>query len=475
MADKKNAIYNENILFNERDNYIYEQIIEKINYFYKLEDISDLIKYSNYSTFKKNNFIFNMIELISIKYKYIKDNFINYKKNLISLEKQIYKNGKESLIDKNKNKDENGDKNEQEKEIKQYSIDKEKSSVFKGLKKIISNHFDKNYKDKYDIYPFGSSTQFLGNKNSDIDIYLDLRKLSSYEKENFIESLQKIFKLKKPLVISKRICCLTIEYEEIEIDLSLLGLPPYIHSLLFREYSLMDPRFPLVAISLKKFIKNLGLAKNENYINKYLNSFCWISLLIAFLQDIIDPPILPKVFSYNNNSIINSNIEYGNFYKSKNIKYNNKYSKLRQFINNIKNENVELPSCLFNPDELKKIYYEQIGKNKNKMSCAEILLKFLEFIIYYFKFDILFVNFSMEKEGFENNNKLKNDNSEFGKYYNKYYKKDGTILIRDPIDSHYNPAQSLKIENFEIFIENLKNGYKSLLQNGNLNCLLNEK
>lgn len=477
LVDKEDVSYNEESLFNDRDNYIYKQIMEKIEYFYKLEDISDLMNFSNYSTLnsENSNFIFNMIELVTRKYKYINNNFNAFQKNLISLEKEIYKIAKDSGIFE----EYLSDKNKQE--VNKYKIDKKKSYIFNKIKEKISDYFDKKYKDKYSIYPIGSSTQFLGSNSSDLDIYLDLTKLSPYDKEIFIESLQTLFKITKPLVISRRVCVLTIEYNEMEIDISLLALCPYIHSLLFREYSLMDPRFPLVAISLKKFIKNLGLTKKGNELFNYLNSFCWISLLVAFLQDIVEPPILPKIFSHSdkNDSKIMCNIEYGNFYNKKRY-YNPKKitSKLREFINNIKTKNVELPSCLSNKDELRKIYDEQIGKNpnKNNMSCSEILLAFLEFIIFYFKYDIIYADCSDKKEGFENIYKLKNDESEFGKYYNKTYnyfdKVNGMFLIRDPIDPYYNPAQTLKDDFFEEFIENLKYGYVSLIKYGSLDSII---
>ena len=476
LIDKEDVCYNEEILFNDRDNYIYKQIMEKIEYFYKLEDISDLMKFSNYSTLnsENSNFVFNMIELFTRKYKYINNNFKTFQRNLILLEKEIYKIGKDSGIFEEYLEDKD------KQEVKKYKLDKKKSYIFKKVKEIISKNFDEKFKDKYSIYPIGSSTQFLGGNSSDLDTYLDLTKLSPYDREIFIQSLQKLFKIKRPLVISRRICVLTIEYNEMEIDISLLALCPYIHSLLFREYSLMDPRFPLVAISLKKFIKNLGLTKKGNELFNYLNSFCWISLLVAFLQDIIEPPILPKVFWHSDKkgSKISCDIEYGNFYNKRYYRPSKNSSKLREFINNIKTKNVELPSCLFNKDELRKIYDEQIGKNPNKnhMSCSEILLEFLEFIIFYFKCDIIYSDCSDKKEGFENINKLKNDESEFGKYYNKTYnyydKVNGMFLIRDPIDPYYNPAQTLKDDNFEEFIEILKYGYVSLIKHGSLESII---
>ena len=482
LIDKEDMSYNEEILFNDRDNYIYKQIMEKIEFFYKIEDISDLMNFSNYSTLnsENSNFIFNMIELITRKYKYINNNFKTFKKNLILLEKEIYNLAKDSCIFEEYLDDKDKDKEKQE--VKKYKLDKKKSFIFNKIKEIISKNVDVKYKDKFSIYPIGSSTQFLGSNNSDLDTYLDLTKLSPYDKEIFILTLQNLFKIKKPLVISRRVCVLTIEYNEVEIDISLLALCPYIHSLLFREYSLMDPRFPLVAISLKKFIKNLGLTKKGNELFNFLNSFSWISLLVAFLQDIIEPPILPKIFSHSdkNDSKIICNIEYGNFYYNKKRYYKpyKNINKLREFLNNIKCKNVELPSCLFNKDELRKIYDEQIGKNpnKNNMSCAEILLEFLEFIIFYFKCDIIYSDCSEKKEGFENIYKLKNNESEFGKYYNKTYsyfnKVNGMFLIRDPIDPYYNPAQTLKDDNFEEFIENLKYGYVSLIKYGSLDSMI---
>ena len=42
--------------------------------------------------------------------------------------------------------------------------------------------------------------------------------------------------------------------------------------------------------------------------------------------------------------------------------------------------------------------------------------------------------------------------------------KDGNILIRDPIDPHYNPAYTLTNGNYEFFIENLKKGNLNLLK-----------
>ena len=205
-------------------------------------------------------------------------------------------------------------------------------------------------------------------------------------------------------------------------------------------------------------------------------------LLITFLQDIISPPILPKLLSHKNNSNIFYTIQYGNNKeKIKNFDY---------FVENIKEENTLLPDSLLNNKALYEIYHEQIEKNgpqnKNNLSCAEIFLYFLEFIIYYFKSDSVYVNCSIENEGYESMSNILNYNDandinkkddRFSEYFqNKYFKirncydnkmtRDGLILIRDPLDPHYNPGQSLRIGNYITFIENLKIGYLSLLKYG---------
>ena len=113
-------------------------------------------------------------------------------------------------------------------------------------------------------------------------------------------------------------------YENISFDLSVLGYPLYIHSLLHREYSLIDSRFPMVGLAIKKLKEILELDKNT-----YINSFCWMNLLVIFLQDIIKPPILPKLYSDKDiNKLIYQDIEFGHNNKNRII---NKKSSFRLY------------------------------------------------------------------------------------------------------------------------------------------------
>ena len=489
---------NIDILFSELDNKIYEEVKTKFQHFYSINqfnsnDINDLIYFSsNKISNKEYNIILNMVEHVCEKRKYIYNNFEKYKNNLINLEKQILNLGQKTF------KMEGNGKN-----IEKYSIKISQKIVFESLLEDINRYIDKQYLNKFELYPYGSITQFLGGNDSDIDIYLDIKKIKGkQDKINFLYHLNSIIKkitgkYVNP-VISTRLCVIPFKYTcpnngiNCDFDISLMGFCPYLHSVLIRGYALMEPRFRLLAISLKNFIKLLEI-KNDSKKLDYLNSFSWMILLITFLQDIIKPQILPKVLSNNNNSIKNAQIEYGQNTK--------KYRDFDRFVWSIKPENTFLPDTFFNKNLVKQIYKEQIEqkqKEKNNLTCAEIFLYFLEFIIYYFKNDSIYVNCSIENEGFEsmyyilNNNDINQKNisdERFQEYFKfRYYKarnyndnnktRDGLILIRDPLDPHYNPGQTLRSGNYYNFMNRLKKGYLSLLQNGdfdNLKSIINDE
>ena len=489
LSSDKICNFDIDILFSELDTKIYTEVMEKIEHFYSINqfnsnDINDLI---NCSTSKignnESNIILNVVEHVCEKMKYIYNNFKQYKENLINLEKQIFKLGQKTL-----KMEGNGNK------IEKYSIKIIQKIIFDSLLENIKKNINKRYEKKFKLYPYGSITQFLGGNDSDIDIYLDIRQLDKDEKISFLYNLKntirKITDGEVKLVISTRLCVISFKYSSnginTEFDISLMGFCPYYHSVLLRTYSLMEPRFPLLGISLKHFIKLLKLKNNENNKPDFLNSFSWMILLITFLQDIIKPKILPKVLSYNNNN--------NNSIKSFKIEYGQKFTKIRDFncfVESINPENTFLPDSLFNTKIAMQIYKEQIENNekenmKNNLSCAEIFLCFLEFIIYYFKNDSIYVNCSIENEGYEsmfyilNNNDINQNNiidERFQEYFKYRYHKsknyndnkktrDGLILIRDPLDPHYNPGQTLRSGNYITFINRLKKGYLNLLQYG---------
>ena len=478
----RNCNTNLDILLSNEDNKIYDKLIANINMFYTIKNSINLI--SGYSKELKNyEFPFNIIELINFKNELIAKNFQKYKLNLINIEKYIYYLGCESLFpNRNIIKRNN---------ISFYSINSHLKNVVTYLDIFLHKKLHFNFK----LYPYGSATEFLSDKESDIDLFLDISEIE--ENENKIKFLCVLFKIIRNidkhanLTISTRVCVITFEFNSVSFDISIVGFCPYLHSALIREYSLIDPRFPLLVIAIKHIIKILKI-KNivDDKSRSFLNSFSWVLLLIGFLQDIVKPSVLPKILE--NSEIFEKRVLFGNNKIEKDEdddkNYENKYEKISKtknfesFINNMEIETIQIPKNLGNKVVRFKNYKKQI-KEKNNMSCSELLLKFLEFVIFYFKYDTIFINNSFAKEGFQNmeniNDETIKENISFINYFNqKYIKKnkgernrDGHFLIRDPFDPRYNPGQTLKLNSLKKFFSRLKMAYFNLIKYGNLNLV----
>ena len=481
---QRNNRINLEMLFYEEENKVYDELMQKIHKFYIINNNINLIL--GYSKELKNyEFPFNIIELINLKNELILNNFNEYKQNLINIEKFIYSLGLDSLFPNNINKSYFTN-------ISRYIINPYLKNVILSLNIYLHKRLE-NF--KFILYPYGSITEFLSDKESDIDLYLDISEIQEDSKKiHFLYILFYVIKnldKKASLTISTRVCVITFQYKFISFDISVVGFCPYLHSALIREYSLIDPRFPLLVIAIKHIIKILKINNiSDDKTHAYLNSFSWVLLLIGFLQDIIKPPVLPKILQ--NSEIIKKETFFGNNKVDKdedNDKSNeNKYEKISKsknfdsFINNMEREDIKIPKNLGDINIRIKNYKNQIIQ-KNNMSCSELLLKFLEFVIFYFKYDTIFVNCSFEKEGFENiekiNEKISDDANSFKNYFNRKYikknkgekNKDGCFLIRDPFDPRYNPAQTLKCNSLKKFFSRLRFAYYNLIKYGNLSLV----
>ena len=492
LGDKKNI--NIADLFDEDELKLHEDVIRKIKYFYKIDENkgSELLFYSCNRDLdnKKYNFLLNMRELLYTKNNLISKDVNKIKTNLIRLERNIRNITKNIFIMNDNNS------------CSQYFINKKMKSIYYKIVYELKNNINI---DNIDYYPVGSLTEFLffsdkKNKIEDnLNIYLDIHKLSPQFRKN---AMHKIFEYLKKYNAKKKInsvnCLFYLRYEEININFIILGLGAYIHSVLFRAYSLMDARFPIIALTLKYFLVKIQL---RYFMDKvYLNTFSLMSLLIAFLQDIISPPILPKIFSDKKSETFSRLIP---FTSSSNEK------KINPFIETLEYKYIHMPKNLFYKDKLINIYKEQIGDNKNNLSCAQIFLNFLEFLIYYFKSDAVYVNCSLEHEGFDSMNNIINDlddinyqdikdykegneiEDKFGEkypndiYFKEYIKKNyflnnknkfkniigGFYLIRDPVNPFYNPGDTLNKKLFETFFTKIKKGYDILLKTGSFDSL----
>ena len=512
IIQKNNINDIDNILFTEEENNAYNELIKRINIFYKINNKIDII--TGYTKELKNyEFTFNIIELINFKNDFILNNFQTFQNNLINIEKYIYTLGRKSLFIHNLY-------NLPKSIIFNYSINPYLKNIFYTLDFFLH---EKLYMYEFKLYPYGSITEFLSDQESDIDLFLDISLMeTNQQKISFLYGLVhwiKYFDKNVNSTISTRVCVISFKFKKISFDISIVGFCPYLHSYLIREYSLIDPRFPLLVIAIKNIIKELkinNISEDKNHL--FLNSFSWVLLLIAFLQDIVQPPVLPKIltnseifikkvffgnnkiekeekeesFDKNNNkdkgSEINSDYIYTGDDKGYDINKNKitKNKNFESFVNNMEIDDIKIPGKLGNKNFRTKNYNNQII-HKNNMTCSELLLKFLEFVIFYFKYDSIFVNCSFSYEGFQNmkqiDNIINSNNNEdkiFMNYFNsKYIKKnykgeknkDGYFLIRDPFDPRYNPGQTLKSSSLKKFFSRLKLVYYNLVKYGNLSLI----
>lgn len=234
----------------------------------------------------------------------------------------------------------------------------------------------------------------------------------------------------------------------------------------------MDARYSILIICIKEIISILNI-KNNDDSKYYLNSFCWTMLLTSFLQDIISPPILPKLME--NTTLGHEKIPFA----GKRKLYSGQKS-FFNFCNNISEQQIQLPlDKAFT--HYKKVYNEHIC-NKNTMSIGEILIRFLEFIAFFYKPDSLYVSCAYPREGINNMymiHHVKYEDQRFYEYYDSQYKRDnrgnkfvdGVFLFREPFDGGYNPGQSLKEEGRDVFYERIIMAYWVLSETGSFKKL----
>ena len=455
----KIKIFRTNDLFTERQRKIYNYCFYQLKHFYTFEN-KDIIACRNGGN--NFNFLLNFYEGVNYinNYRY-KMPLDKYKSILINLEKEIFELVKENYIGNESNK------------LSSFKNHQKFKETFDHLDSLLHEKFQDR---KFNLYPYGSIAKLNGSNNSDLDCFLqietdDKEMIISFVEDfvNFIK--ENIDKSCESPTISTRLLVITFKYNNILIDLNIVGYTPYLHSVLFRTYNLMDARFSMLVLCIKYIIKEIGL-KTYSGEASFLNSFSWELLIKAFLQDIIRPPILPKIIENSDQEATQA--KFGKLFF--NIAEGGK--SLKNFVNDMYNEKINIP--VFDLKKAIEIYNNTI-KIKNTMPCSELLLKFLFFVIFIFKSDSIYVNNTKEKEGFENiigifKPKTLQD-KKFRYYFRTKYKKydikrrakkDGIFVFRDPFDAHYNPGQSLKEIHEEIFYYKLKNVYYHLMETGSL-------
>ena len=414
-------------------------------------------------------FTFNIIDMILFYRTYTseKDWIITYKNNLKNLEKDIFNYYIESTSEYVDIKDKN--------KLVGYNINERMKNAYVKLKNYLIKELYKNEKyKKYEIQfiPFGSVTQFLSGKSGDIDLFLNIKAKNqeSVKPEDYQEILIKLknilFNLDEKLVFhqTNRLCLFTFEYEKIKIDINVYGICSYYGEILLREYSLMDFRFPMLVIYLKYIIGEYKI-KNSEESKLYINSFAWTNILLAFLQDILSPPLFPRLLNEKNRKRIT--IKVGGGLRDKDKKKVSKElddeiacqrdknfdvfetdKNKNSYIKNIKDKFYKNEENDKNKEENSK--NDKIITCKNKMPAAEILLKFVQYIGYFFNYRYTIVDSSYEYQGFNPKlEKLQSKDDFVRNVYKKCDDPDNALLIREPFDNTYNPCKSVSSDKLD--------------------------
>jgi DNA polymerase sigma len=188
---------------------------------------------------------------------------------------------------------------------------------------------------------------------------------------------------------------------------------PILNTNLIRLYSLFDQRFHILGLYIKHWGK---INKIHGAADNFLSSYAFLLMLINFLQNIIEPRVLPNLQKIETKEIIYEYPQNGEIIKT-NIYYEEDVQKIRVYMNKI-NEGKE-----------------------NKDTASQLLVKFFEYYSYYY--DYYDQKVSIHKDPQECF-KLSTDNIAFS--------------IDDPFDPHHNPGKSMMINSvqFNKFITSMK-------------------
>ena len=304
------------------------------------------------------------------------------------------------------------------------------SKVYSKYKEIIESILKKNNLEGTIVEPYGSIVNNFLTKDGDIDISIVPRNKSKDEFFKYLLEIEEdIIKVKKyaienkSIYINSRYILLSITDIEtnINIDISVHNLLPINNSKMLRLYSLFDQRFHIMGIFLKYWVKINNI---KGAPNGYLSSYALLILIIHFLQNIVEPKILPIL-----QEIRKEEIEYkyynGEKELSTNLYFEEDFDKIKEYMNVINNG------------------------NENTSNVTELLVQFFEYYAYKYN---------------TNNNRylITIKSSEKKPAYNY----DQIVFpIEDPFDVVHNPGKSMKFgsQQFSDFIFYMKKEINNIM------------
>ena len=308
-------------------------------------------------------------------------------------------------------------------------IIKKYSDVYFKYKEVINYVIEQNKLEGTIVEPYGSIVNNFLTSDGDIDISIVPNNISKIgfriyleqiEKElvkrNLIEDIKEInddinINNNSRIYISTRYTLLSVTDIEtnINIDITVHNLLPIKNTEMIRLYSLFDQRFHILGIFLKHWVKINNIKGSPNH---FLSSYALLLLVIHFLQDVVEPKILPMLQEIIPKDKNKNDFDYTYFYGDKefstNLYYEEEFDNMRKYMNII--------NC----------------EKENESSVSELLVQFFEYYGYIYN----------------NSNYNKKHYLISVKHSDKNFIANNTELIafplEDPFDVNHNPSSSLK-------------------------------
>ena len=305
-------------------------------------------------------------------------------------------------------------------------ISKLYSNVYSKYKEVINSVIQENNLEGTIVEPYGSIVNNFLTSDGDIDISIVPNNISKIGFRIYLEQIEKEL-IKNNLIqdndevndinmntnnriyISTRYARLSvIDLESnINIDITVHNLLPIKNSKMIRLYSLFDQRFHILGIFLKHWVKINNI---KGAPNKFLSSYALLLLVIHFLQDVVEPKILPMLQEIISKDKNKKDFDYKYFYDDKefntNLYFEENFDNMKEYMNII--------NC----------------GNENESSVAELLVQFFEYYAYIYNNNTKHYLISVKHS---DKNFIAN-NTEHIAY-----------PLEDPFDVNHNPSNTLKL------------------------------
>ena len=305
-------------------------------------------------------------------------------------------------------------------------ISKLYSNVYLKYKEVINSVITENNLEGTIVEPYGSIVNNFLTSDGDIDISIVPNNISKMGFRIYLEQIEKEL-IKNNLIqdidkendininnnnriyISTRYARLSVTDLEtnINIDITVHNLLPIKNTKMIRLYSLFDQRFHILGIFIKHWVKINNI---KGAPNKFLSSYALLLLMIHFLQDIVEPKILPMLQEIMPKDKNKNEFDYKYFYDDKefntNLYFEENFENMKEYMNII--------NC----------------GNENNSSVSELLVQFFEYYAYIY-------------------NDINNKHYLISiKHSDKNYVANNTehiaFPLEDPFDINHNPSSTLK-------------------------------